>query len=182
MEYWLQHWCKGGQRTTFTIPYSEDSHRRGHYQHTVSQLLPCSAVSWELASQPHNVTLYQDFLLTDPEPDHSSPFTLLNGRVRSVRGWVRLSWELSQPCVEEYKVRLCHSNQQSCWSATLERPDLQSLAEGETQMQVELSSLEGFNSLCLEDCQQALVTVEPGGSNSPHGEFILPFTFINTCR
>ena len=49
-------------------------------------------------------------------------------------------------------------------------------------MQVELSTLEGFHSLGLEDCQQALVTVEPGGSNSPHGEFILPFTFITLVK
>ena len=73
--------CQAGKVTTYTIPFSEEEHARGHYQYTVRRLLPCSAFRWELVSLPHNVTLYQDLILTGADLSSPSPFIPVNGKV-----------------------------------------------------------------------------------------------------
>ena len=168
--------CSINQFTTFTIMRNTQDEARGFYQHQVKYLLPCSIFKWEISSMTGNITLYEDFLFTTAGED-AFILNLPDARVESKHGTVQLSWTISQPCITQYQIKLCHEqddNDDECWEDKFERPTLDQ--DNNLQVDIDLASLSNFE---LNYCQGYVVTMSAiVNGRLQESDLVLKFVFI----
>ena len=167
--------CEKAQYATYTITQDEEKSSRGYYEQAVPALLPCSVFKWEVMAGGNNFSLFREYLFTEPDMDQFQ-FRLANLRTNVKEGSVELSWTLTQPCIDEYQIQLCHHTNTSCWAGNFSRPEVES--DKDFNIDIDLQLLDGFN-FTFDDCENYELIIIPSVNQGLLDTRIkVPFTYI----
>ena len=148
--------CEFGDFTTYTLYSDEDSNERGYYEQLVKHLLPCSVFKYEISTIPDNFTLYEESLFTE-EDTNNFEMILEDIKLNSFNGKIKLSWKLTQPCIDEYHIKICDSDE-ACWNGIFDRPIIES--DEDFDVSIDLTSIEGFDYE-LNSCKHYTLLLTP---------------------
>ena len=165
--------CESGDYTTYTLFRDEESDERGYYEQLVKHLLPCSVFKYEIATITDNFTLYEKYLFTEADTNNFE-MILEDIQLHSINGKIKLSWILTQPCIDEYHIKICDSAE-ACWNGIFDRPIIESDEDFDVSM--DLTSIEGFDYE-LNSCQHYTLLLKPKVNGSLiHPDFQIPFIY-----
>ena len=165
--------CDSGEYTTYTLYSDDESNERGYYEQLVKHLLPCNVFKYEISAMPNNFTLYEHYLFTKAE---TTNFAIIfeDIEVQSYNGKIKLSWILTQPCIDEYHIKICDSNV-ACWNGIFDRPIIET--DEDFYVSIDLTSIEDFDYE-LHSCHEYNLVLTPKLNGSLiYPDFQIPFIY-----